>query len=333
MEDVKFFAKYPFLNKSREYVKTKELTIESILKHPIYSRAIRIASERIEQGVNGKINFSPLLCENEELKKEWYECWLISYGISKILINIDELKIYKDSYANAETKLFNEFIEKEEESKRTQVLSEIIPYNINEKRIFVDFVDYLKYLRIIKNKENKEKFVNKKLVNKILVGGFVEVKEEELINIAKEIVNEKFKEEITVNIEELPKEILNIGKILRDKLKNIKKETKIFERKEFKGDLPPSMAFIIKKIKDNTATHNERFALATYLLNIGMKIEKIKEIFKQSPKYDEKKTEYYLNEIAKKGYKCYNYDKMKSLGMFVSEEEEKFKNPLAYRKQ
>ncbi|MFN3527895.1 MAG: hypothetical protein ACK4YO_02200, partial [Candidatus Altarchaeaceae archaeon] len=65
----------------------------------------------------------------------------------------------------------------------------------------------------------------------------------------------------------------------------------------------------------------------------GINIEKIKEIFKQSPKYNEKITDYYLKYLAEKKYLPYNYDKMKSLGIYVSPEEEKFKNPLAYRKK
>ncbi|MFN3527896.1 MAG: hypothetical protein ACK4YO_02205, partial [Candidatus Altarchaeaceae archaeon] len=249
------------------YIMNKNLTIDKIFNDRIYGSVIRISIERIKRNCDEKFKYY------EEISKfpEGYELWLMSYGVSKMFINLNELKFYKNKYAEEESKLFEKFINEEDKEKKEKIIKEILNYEKIDDKIFVDFVDYLRYLRYLKNLKDKDDDERErlKLVNRILDKGKVIIKENDLLDIAVEFVKEKFNENIDVNEKELSEEILDEIKKLSLELKNkisenIRKIVKIQGNIDI-SDIPPSIARIIEKIKENTETHNERFVLATYL--------------------------------------------------------------------
>ncbi|MDI6730796.1 MAG: hypothetical protein QMD06_04570 [Candidatus Altarchaeum sp.] len=329
-KDIRFLSKYPFLKESREYVERKNLNLETIAESPVYGSAIKIAAERILNGVQGKTEYSPM----SNLRDARYEIYLISFPLVKIFLNLAEVgENLRRRYAESEGRLFETSVKKENENIRTEILKEILNFSFQKDKHSVYFADYLSYIKNLTG-EKYEKF---HLINRRMNNGFVEVNEDELIIIARSIVERKYTETLNLSNINLPDAIVEKAKLLKEELQKIEGEIspKIkFNIRATNLEMPPSIAHIIQKIEGNEkVNHNERFVLATFLTNKGMPIEEIKKIFARSSNYDEKKTSYYIDYLAKRKYTCPSYSTMKSLSIWMSSEERKFKNPLAYRKK
>ncbi|OIQ06149.1 MAG: hypothetical protein AUK59_00980 [Candidatus Altarchaeum sp. CG2_30_32_3053] len=326
VHDVRFLSRYPFLKESKEYIEGKNLSIDAIAESPVYGSAIKIAIERIINGIKRKTKYSPIL----NLEDTGYEIYLISFPLSKIFLSQAEVsENLRQLYAKSEGMLFETFIKKENENVRTEILREILNFSRSQNRYVIYFADYLFYTKNLK--DGKLDLINRRMNN-----GLVEVNENELITIARDILERKYAMTLNLSGVNLPEIIVEKAKLLKNEIKKIEGEIspKISVRFKTNQEMPPSIARIIQKIenKENT-NHNERFVLASFLLNKEIPVEEIKKIFAHSSNYDEKKTSYYLDYLSKRKYTCPSYTTMKSLGIMISEEEEKFKNPLAYRKK
>lgn len=103
--------------------------------------------------------------------------------------------------------------------------------------------------------------------------------------------------------------------------------------------LPPCIARIISMIEQGgNPSHEERFNLAAFLVNIGLDTESILEYFRKTPDFNEKIARYQVEHIAgekgsRKKYMPYSCDKMKSTGICPVQERCKGgRNPLAVYK-
>jgi len=62
---------------------------------------------------------------------------------------------------------------------------------------------------------------------------------------------------------------------------------------------PPCISYLLKKAKDGlNLSHEERFTLATFLLNIGMPREKVIAVFSNQPDFDYEKTAYQVEHLS-----------------------------------
>ena len=85
--------------------------------------------------------------------------------------------------------------------------------------------------------------------------------------------------------------------------------------------------------KGEHLTHHQRFALATFLLNIGMDIEDVLNIFRNLPDFNERIARYQVEHLAgirggRKKYLVYSCEKMRTLGLCNSSCD--VKNPLVF---
>ena len=119
--------------------------------------------------------------------------------------------------------------------------------------------------------------------------------------------------------------IANIANILKDI-----KTLMLFSESFF----PPCIQSILRSlINSENLTHHQRFALATFLINLNASIDDLLQIFRYSPDFNEKVTRYQLEHLAglrgsKRRYLPYNCLTMKTLGMCNSECN--VKSPLQY---
>ncbi len=84
---------------------------------------------------------------------------------------------------------------------------------------------------------------------------------------------------------------------------------------------PPCMKELIARARaGENLSHHERFALATFLLNLGAEVEEVIDVFRNMPDFNEKTTRYQVEHLAglrgsMKKYRVYGCEKMKSLGL------------------
>ncbi len=101
-----------------------------------------------------------------------------------------------------------------------------------------------------------------------------------------------------------------------------------------KTAFPPCIKAILEALlAGENLSHHQRFALASFLVNIGAEIDAILELFRRSPDFNEKIARYQIEHIAglrgsRKRYLPYSCATMNSLGLCVANCN--VKNPLVY---
>ncbi len=133
-----------------------------------------------------------------------------------------------------------------------------------------------------------------RLVNRKLKDGFVETTKAEVIRIIEEMLRAKFFEKVPV--------IPSIQPAVKELSRKAAREAKKFNFDLGEVDLkclPPCMKEILSELQRGmNVPHTARFALTSFLLNIGMDTEGIIALFKSAPDFDEEKTRYQVEHIA-----------------------------------
>jgi DNA primase large subunit len=97
---------------------------------------------------------------------------------------------------------------------------------------------------------------------------------------------------------------------------------------------PPCIRDLIEAIlRGENLSHHQRFAIATFLINLGVDLEIVVKLFSHSPDFNEKISRYQVEHLAglrgsRKKYLIYSCNTMKTLGMCKAECG--VKNPLLY---
>ncbi len=132
-----------------------------------------------------------------------------------------------------------------------------------------------------------------RLLNRELERGWVLVSSRELIRLLEEFLREKLEEPLPV---ELPEYILEEVRKIQVKSEVERIDVSLPVRLEC---IPPCMKKILSDLqKGVNVPHTARFAITAFLLNIGMDVDSIVELFSSAPDFDEEKTRYQVEHIA-----------------------------------
>jgi DNA primase large subunit len=98
---------------------------------------------------------------------------------------------------------------------------------------------------------------------------------------------------------------------------------------------PPCVKRAIERLRQGeNISHAERFLIATFLLNIGLEVDQVVELFRSAPDFNEKITRYQVEHLAglrggRKKYSPYSCDKLKALGLCPVLDRCDGRNPLS----
>ncbi|MEM0453476.1 MAG: hypothetical protein QXO98_02315 [Sulfolobales archaeon] len=184
-----------------------------------------------------------------------------------------------------------------------------------------------------------------KLVNQYVKGGYVYLGKKEVSRLLQEFVKHRllnsipdlsdvrFEGKVADIINKLREEVpIQTPEVGDSRELSLKMATQIVYEAH-----PPCIKSMVSALQRNeNLAHHQRFALATYFINIGMDVEEIVDLFRQAPDFNEKMTRYQVEHLAglrgsKRKYSMYSCDKMKSLGICIAECG--VKNPLSYYKR
>ncbi len=148
--------------------------------------------------------------------------------------------------------------------------------------------------------------VHWKVVNKMLIGGYVYLRPEEILRLAQEAVYKKVLDDISslgkVNVEELPDQIKEILKSITSEVrKSVSKRKRVetYVKGLVPEALPPCISSIYQRaLNGANLSHQERFTLATFLLNVGMSVDEVLEVFSRAPDFNEKIARYQVEHLA-----------------------------------
>ncbi len=171
------------------------------------------------------------------------------------------------------------------------------------RELFVGVDDYLRLATKIGGDEWK-------LVNRKVSRGRVYLNKDDFVRLIEERLREIFEERVPVKVK------VDLGL-------SVKRDYK-FESLPIKFEcFPECMKRILMDLKDGkNVPHVGRFAITAFLINLGCDVERIIELFRNAPDFNEEKTRYQVEHIAGlrgKGekYVAPNCETMRSWGLCV----------------
>ncbi len=316
-KELAFSVKYPFSSQTKDLAKWINFDFSDV-----EPRLLDRAKARAIQGIeSGHTNVETNTRSEKIMISE-----ILSYPLAKIIVAKTKDRFLIQKYAEAESRSFKNFLMKESPDI-ISVLSKDFGFNVNDKSI--SFVDYLRYL------PRDDEF---KLVNSQLQNGQVKVKKEIIANL----LPEKLRAQLEKDLKQVPNVPGLFDTYANEVAKEVNRE-KAFQRKEDYGEVeaglfPPCIKCLIQDSQSGEPmAHQPRFVLATFLVNIGMPVEQIAELFVNTPNFNEKKTRYYIEyTMGKRGsgtkYSPPSCEKMIFYGLCKNKDQicKYVKHPLSY---
>ena len=284
---------YPFLKEEKERLKAINLKIDEIPQHPIYSSTLDLAAEEIIG--------EPVNLDDPDFSA-------VSFTLSKILLSIADDKVLSEKYAERKSEEFRRQLERENLTFLIKISREEFNIDIKtEETLRVHFIDFLKF---------KPDFL--KLSQSDLKGGYVQVTKIQLTWILKGAIKKSILESIPKK-QKFPEAFQRTAMRVKgkaqssQKLKTMPKITRLRE-----DALPPCIKEIMKSLQSGTANHNAHFVLATFLNTLKLDEKDILEIFKKSPKFNNKIARYQIQFVKERGYICPACDSVKGYGLCMA---------------
>ncbi|MGV9171904.1 MAG: hypothetical protein ACOC35_04935 [Promethearchaeia archaeon] len=204
----------------------------------------------------------------------------------------------------------------------------------NEKQVLktrfrIFFMDYLRLAARLKDDYRR-------LVHKALAEGYIFIERRELLRLIQEYIRKKLSEKKIsdkTQLEAFKKKVLDledfneIYQLIEHEWEEKKEEFShsldfTYSDAENVSDFfPPCINEILRKAQDGVnLKHDERLYLVFFLHAIEYPIDKIVDIFRSSPDFDESKTEYQVKFAKDKDYTPHSCSKLKSLSLCKANE-------------
>jgi DNA primase large subunit len=338
---------YPFLAAASSYVEASGVTLDDLTKKAAFERARVRGKERIREAIRSGAVSKPVIMRTAQAEME-----LLSYPFARILVSCIGNAHLVRRYALSEAKsAYNKLVEDASTGTATDVIYEMA----REFEIHVDlsslpqehlqvqlpFVEYLRYTTNLRDKRWK-------LVNRGLEKGQVSLRKNEFLRIIQEAIYERIKKDLPL---EVPAALCDsIRKYTTDIEKELEERRKKFGDSGFESSagfrvkdpscFPPCITAILSNLRDGVnVPHTARFAVTAFLRNLGLTVDEIIEIYKNSPDFDEERTRYQVVHISGESgspkYTAPSCGTMRTYGNCSDSDDlcEKISHPLSYYKR
>lgn len=310
------FSTYPYLRRALDLI--GNVSLEDLFS----SRRLELArvrgKERVLQALRGRIE-----------RKGNGMTELLSYPFARAIVSHIGSPYLIRRFALAESKFAYENMLQEREEDLAEIGNEVGIKSVLEGRIFrVHFSDYVEIAANLGGRW--------KLVNRFLEKGYVSLVKEEFARALQEKIRERILSSLPARIPH------NLRPLIEPYCTEIRKElSKVERRGEIKlGKIrmeffPPCMRKLIDDVPVGLP-HHGRFALTSFLWNIGAREDDLIKIFSQSPDFDEAKAKYQVEHIGgligSKKYTPPSCDTMRSYQLCHGADElcSTVKHPLTY---
>lgn len=340
---------YPFLTAASSYVEETGVTLEDLTASAAFERARLRGKERVLNAIREGAVRKPVLLSAAQAKIE-----LLSYPFARILVSCIGNEHLVRRYALSEAKsAHNKLLEDSGtgSSAGTDIIYELaqefgmqvdftgLPHE--HEQVQMPFVDYLRFASNLRDKRWK-------LVNRGMEKGQVKLRLSEFIRIVQEAIYERVKKDLPLDVpatlcESIRKYTVDIEAELEERRKKFGDsgfESSSGFRVKDPSCFPPCFVSVLSNLKEGVnVPHTARFAVTAFLLNIGLSVDEIIEIYKNSPDFDEERTRYQVVHIAGDAgstrYTSPSCDTMRTYGNCVDTDDvcEKINHPLSYYKR
>lgn len=324
----KDLALYPFITEASSYVSGLGFSLERLITSRAMDSARSRGVERVLQVLKGEI-YKPQLLVSDESK---ILIELLSYPFSRILVSCIDDNFLIRRYALAEAVSCYELLRLESSEFICSIASDfrvdVIP---RDHEFDIHFTDYIRLASSMKALEWK-------LVNRKIQKGHVYISKEELARLLQEAIRDRIQSSLPLNIPQ------DICQMCAQYLSPIQTELQQMKETFGSGDFgavessmfPPCMVHAISNVRAGVnLAHSMRFALTSFLRNVGMSVDDIIAMFNVSPDFDIEKTRYQIEHISGSSgteYKPPSCSTMRTYGNCYGADElcSRIKHPLNY---
>jgi DNA primase large subunit len=288
------FAKYPFMEEAVQYVKSIDLKTDE-LSQPEFSPIVTRAETRIEEAlIDGIIKWK---------SHPEYEIELLSYPVAVIFVSNINDPYLKRRYALAEAKRVHALLKEDVDEKLVEIANSIFEWKVKSLPLEIyqpfDFsLSFIDYLRNAPNfHDSRWKLVNKRLIN-----GEVFLQKDEFSRL----IGEEVRKHIEKTIETSPK--VDLNSLLLPRIEHIKQMLTLRKERIRISEQPSNIISAayppcVKKLYDflisgQHISHVGRFTLTSFLLNAGMKVDKLIGLYASISDFNQQLTRYQVEHIA-----------------------------------
>jgi DNA primase large subunit len=326
---------YPFLADPRAIAERRYgLSLEELAK--LRSDLVKLGKERLVKAVKfGKLDTNIGTVEEE----------VFGFTYASVLAVLTSNKWVVARYSLAEAERAYQLLQRESDENIVQIAKLVglktveygKPYRepvalVRGVTIYREYpfsLSLLEYVEAAKRLLGDDSW---KPVNFPVLGGRIYLEKNRIVRLLKEVITTYVENRVIEVGEPLAK---MLSEILREYAEEVRKVVAERERPKInnrgrieipKGLIvedafPPCIKDLVERARrGENLSHHERFALATFLLNIGAEIEYVVDMFRNMPDFNEKITRYQVEHLAglrgsRKRYRVYSCEKMKTLGI------------------
>jgi len=326
------FAKFPFTLEASSYIRSRNID-PSELTRPELAPILDRAMERIRQGVfRGRID--------ADLTREDVDT--LAYPTALMLISSVGDDRTRRRYALAEAKRAFELLRYENPDKLLQIATGSFGWNAKlvERDVGDTHFEFALHFTFYIRNAARIHDLKWKLVNRVLTEGYVLLPREDFARLLEEEVHARVLEKTADATVELPEELGRRVEPLRSTLRARSQHLAAEEmpHEVMASAMPPCMKNLLSLLQTSKhISHMGRFAMAAFLLNIGINDEELLRMFKAFSDFDERIARYQVEHIAgKRGsmrkYTAPNCATMRTHGICVNPDElcATITHPLSY---
>jgi len=322
-----YLALFPYTSAAARYVESSSKTFESLLSVGEFSKSVLNRSvERVTRAISGDMHVSSDGYDD-------YEVEIFSYVMARAFVSCINETLLFQRYANAEAQdAYNNLRHADERSQDGFLLSLLddfgMPASIKKNAFELYFSDFIRYTGRLRGPQWR-------LVN-LLYRGRVTLAKGEIIQILAEAVRLKVLSGLPLKLSaRMCEELSPYTSPLKHAL------SQVLLRQEDSGPVvleacPPCVKALLMQVKaGKNLSHPARFALTSFLANIGMKADEIVLIYQMSPDFDYELTRYQVEHIKGSSGKDYTppgCSTMETYGNCVESDDlcRRISHPLSY---
>jgi DNA primase large subunit len=282
--DIIDFANIPCTSGALEYLRKSDIGLNDLCTQAVFESIRSTGKERVlealKEGAMKYRRFNKLAAEKE----------LLAYPIARIIVSCINNNYLTKRYALAVAKSSYEHIK---DLKSAVILKELaVDFGIciifdDMMNVSMHFTDYILCANVLHDPRWK-------LLNRTVKQSTLMISRDDLARLMESGLPHEVPKDIQVALEPYiaeVREIINIG---------MSKQS--FSRESFSQVIhdcfPPCISASVADVQANVnLSHTMRFAMTSFLLNIGMAPDKVTEIFKTSPDFKEQATCYQISHI------------------------------------
>ncbi len=283
-----FAQKFPFLEKAKQVVKETGLSIDSIPEEVLNRAVLMVKASVFKKDYFPKISSSIELMKNE----------VLAFPVAKIIVSKMNSTSALDSFSELFSKNTFSFLSKEKNEK-------IIDFALSLKLRFDPLLDSetfasMKVIDFLKINFNSNQM---KLVNKRVENGAVFLSKNDFLRVVSQKVFLIIRNSLPVELDSTPKKILlKVKEINSDLEKNYSKKLISSFYGPIKPEFfPPCMKELYSKLLNGeNIPHLARFAIASFLIQLGASEKQLIDLFRKTPNFNEKTTSYQVKRLISK---------------------------------